>query len=59
MKYRGLIILLYFLAGALMMYSQELVAPTDTVLAVVGDTIVPVATDSTALASDSIPKKET
>lgn len=59
MKYRGLIILLYFLAGALMMYSQELVAPTDTVLAVVGDTIVPVATDSTALASDSIPKKQT
>lgn len=59
MKYRGLIILLYFLAGALMMYSQELVAPTDTVLAVVGDTIVPVATDSTVLASDSIPKKQT
>lgn len=59
MKYRGLIILLYFLAGALMMYSQELVAPTDTVLAVVGDTIVPAATDSTVLASDSIPEKQT
>lgn len=59
MKYRGLIILLYFLTGALMMYSQELVAPTDTMLAVVGDTIVPAATDSMALASDSIPKKQT
>lgn len=58
MKYRGLIILFYFLAGALMMYSQELVAPSDTVLAVVGDTIVPAAVDSAVLASDTLSRKQ-
>lgn len=58
MKYRGLIILFYFLAGALMMYSQELVVPSDTVLAVVGDTIVPAAVDSAVLASDTLSRKQ-
>lgn len=58
MRYRGLFILLYFLAGALMMYSQELVAPTDTVLAVVGDTIVPAATDSAVMASDTLARSQ-
>ena len=53
MRHRGLFILLYFLAGALMMYSQELVAPRDTVLPVNGDTITQAATDSTVLVSDS------
>lgn len=58
MKYRGLIILFYFLAGALMMYSQELVVPSDTVLAVVGDTIVPAAVDSAVLASDTLSRRQ-
>ena len=58
MRHRGLFILLYFLAGALMMYSQELVAPRDTVLPLNGDTIVPAVTDSTVLAADSTQSKK-
>ena len=58
MRHRGLFILLYFLTGALMMYSQELVAPRDTVLPVIGDTIATAVTDSTVLASDSTQSKQ-
>lgn len=58
MRYRGFFILLYFLAGALMMYSQELIVPTDTVLAVAGDTIVPAPADSTVLAADTVQQKQ-
>ncbi len=41
LKYKCLIILLLFLTGNMMTEAQELIAPTDTVMAVVGDTIVP------------------
>lgn len=58
MRHRGLFILLYFLTGALMMYSQELVALRDTVLPVIGDTIATAVTDSTVLASDSTQSKQ-
>ena len=38
--------------------AQELIAPTDTVMAVVGDTVVSAGQDS-VLALDSVPKKQT
>lgn len=56
-KYRGLIILLFILTGSSMLHAQELIAPTDTVLSVVGDSIMPVPMDSVA-SLDSIPRKE-
>ena len=40
LKYKCLIILLLFLTGNMMTEAQELIAPTDTVMAVVGDTVV-------------------
>ena len=55
LKYKCLIILLFFLTGNLMTEAQELIAPTDTVLAVVGDTIVPA--DSVAVL-DTVPRKQ-
>ena len=56
LKYKCLIILLIFLTGNLMTEAQELISPTDTVLAVVGDTIVPAGKDSVAVL-DTVPKK--
>ena len=58
LKYKCLIILLLFLTGNMMTEAQELIAPTDTVMAVVGDTLVPAGQDS-VLALDSVPKKQT
>ncbi len=58
LKYKCLIILLLFLTGNMMTEAQELIAPTDTVTAVVGDTVVPAGQDS-VLALDSVPKKQT
>ena len=58
LKYKCLIILLLFLTGNMMTEAQELIAPTDTVMAVVGDTIVPAGQDS-VFALDSVPKKQT
>ena len=55
LKYKCLIILLFFLTGNLMTEAQELIAPTDTVLAVVGDTIMPA--DSGAVL-DTVPRKQ-
>ena len=55
LKYKCLIILLFFLTGNLMTEAQELIAPTDTVLAVVGDTIMPA--DSVAVL-DTVPRKQ-
>lgn len=46
LKYKCLIILLLFLTGNMMTEAQELIAPTDTVTAVVGDTVVPAGQDS-------------
>lgn len=56
MKYKCLIILFLFLTVGSLTHAQELIAPTDTVLAVVGDSIMPVATDSVARL-DTIPPK--
>ncbi len=58
LKYKCLIILLLFLTGNMMTEAQELIAPTDTVMAVVGDTVVSAGQDS-VLALDSVPKKQT
>ena len=55
LKYKCLIILLLFLTGNMMTEAQELIAPTDTVMAVVGDTVVSAGQDS-VLALDSVPK---
>ena len=52
LKYKCLIILLLFLTGNMMTEAQELIAPTDTVMAVVGDTVVSAGQDS-VLALDS------
>ena len=46
LKYKCLIILLLFLTGNMKTEAQELIAPTDTVLAVVGDTVVSAGQDS-------------
>ena len=46
LKYKCLIILLLFLTGNMMTEAQELIAPTDTVMAVVGDTVVSAGQDS-------------
>ena len=58
LKYKCLIILLLFLTGNMMTEAQELIVPTDTVMAVVGDTVVSAGQDS-VLALDSVPKKQT
>lgn len=55
-KYKSLIVLLLFLLGNLKTMAQELITPSDTVLAVVGDTVVPVQMDSVARL-DSVAKK--
>ena len=52
LKYKCLIILLLFLTGNMMTEAQELIATTDTVMAVVGDTIVSAGQES-VLAPDS------
>lgn len=57
LKYKCLIILLLFLAGNRIAEAQELINPTDTTLAVVGDTIVPVGSDSLSRL-DTIPKRQ-
>ena len=58
LRNKCLIILLLSLIGNLMTEAQELITPTDTTLAVVGDTIVPAGKDS-VVALDSVPKKKT
>ena len=45
LKYKCLIILLLFLTGNMMTEAQELIAPTDTVMAVTGDTAVSAGQD--------------
>lgn len=57
LKYKCLIVLLLFLAGNRMTEAQELITPTDTTLAVVGDTILPVGMDSLARL-DTVPKRQ-
>lgn len=56
LKYKCLLILLAFLLGNWNIRAQILKAPTDTTLAVVGDSIMPVLPDSLAHV-DSVPKK--
>lgn len=57
LKYRGLILLLLILTGNSVLHAQELVVPTDSVLSVLGDSIVPVPMDSVARL-DSVPRKQ-
>lgn len=56
LKYKCLIILFCFLMGNLMTEAQDLVAPTDTILAVSGDSIMPISADSVARL-DTVPKQ--
>lgn len=56
LKYKCLIILLFFLAGNLMTEAQELIAPTDTILAVNGDSVMLAGADSLARL-DTVPKR--
>ena len=56
LKYKCLIILLLFLTGNRMAGAQEFIAPTDSVMTVVGDTAISAKQDS-VLVPDSVPKK--
>lgn len=56
MKYKCLIILFFFLAGISLLRAQAPVAPSDTILAVVGDSVMPLAADTVA-PLDTVPKK--
>ena len=55
--YRVLIILFVFLLGGLGVQAQEIVAPADSLAQT--DSLLVAPTDSTTLAEDSIPKKQT
>ena len=55
--YRVLIILFVFLLGGLGVQAQEIVAPADSLAQ--ADSLLVAPTDSTTLAEDSIPKKQT
>lgn len=56
MKYKCLIILLFSLLGNMMTEAQEVVVPSDTVLTVVGDSVVLAPIDSMARL-DTVPKR--
>ena len=55
--YRVLIILFVFLLGGLGVQAQEIVAPADSLAQT--DSLLVAPTDSTTLAGDSIPEKQT
>ena len=57
MKYKCLIILLFSLLGNWMAEAQRVVTPTDSVLALVGDTVMPVQKTDSVARLDTVPKR--